>query len=720
MRNLALILATLLVITVTSALAQTPIPTNRAGCETQTRTTVTSGIVGNISGASLRVLLLNCFSSFVTLSDTGQTIVNPIFTGLNGPVIANGSSPITAGTISGNTQAFVTADVAPIAGQCPQFDASGGLVPIVCPTGGGGSGGFTVGAAINGSCPNGQVVYSNSGIIGCEAVPGTGTVTSVGATVVGGIISVTGSPITASGNIAITIAGTIGGVPYFTSGAAWASSATLAANAIMIGGGTGSAPSTITTGLNVLTALGVNIGSAGAPVLFNGVGGTPVSLTLTNATGLPNAGLLNSSITLGTSSVALGGALTSVNGAIAWTGTPTFSNATYSALFTGGNVGFGTASPAELVNLSVSGTSDDNLLIDNTNQSTYSSLVTFRRLATSVWNVGVDFTASNAFKIATGASFNNFAAGTVFSITEAGLVDIPGKFVNPSLPGLAASVESSGVPGLDMPGCTTAATCAWYIYGGPTLASGAAGSSTLNINRSPTGTGGSGALNPAAVYVTTIIPAGDSYFEWGITSNFQNFATGSNNSQNVAIAGIANKMGTGIVGATFGANLSCQDQTGQANPTFGCVGAELDVSIINSSGTPVNGGPDPNHNRIVLAVDMQGASGTHVGYGISIGADTAGGVFDTGIKFNGIGSYGVGIDTTGVSFSGNVLNLTNFTVDGSGNTIIDGSVAIGSTSSTALEVAGTVTFGSSVVLSGLSAGSATTHLCLASNIIVTC
>ena len=48
-------------------------------------------------------------------------------------------------------------------------------------------------------------------------------------------------------------------------------------------------PRTSITGLGtgVATALGVNIGSAGAPVLFNGAGGTPSSLTLTSATGLP-------------------------------------------------------------------------------------------------------------------------------------------------------------------------------------------------------------------------------------------------------------------------------------------------------------------------------------------------------------------------------------------------------------------------------------------------
>ena len=46
----------------------------------------------------------------------------------------------------------------------------------------------------------------------------------------------------------------------------------------------------ITPGANVGTALAVAVGSAGAFVTFNGAGGTPSSLTLTNATGLPVAG----------------------------------------------------------------------------------------------------------------------------------------------------------------------------------------------------------------------------------------------------------------------------------------------------------------------------------------------------------------------------------------------------------------------------------------------
>ena len=83
-----------------------------------------------------------------------------------------------------------------------------------------------------------------------------GAVSSVAQTFTGGIVSVSGSPITGSGTLALTVAGTSGGVPYFSSGTTWASSAALAANALVIGGGAGAAPATTTTGTGVLTFLG--------------------------------------------------------------------------------------------------------------------------------------------------------------------------------------------------------------------------------------------------------------------------------------------------------------------------------------------------------------------------------------------------------------------------------------------------------------------------------
>jgi len=73
-------------------------------------------------------------------------------------------------------------------------------------------------------------------------------------------------------------------------------------------------------GTGVSTALGINTGSVGAVVLFNGAGGTPSSLTLTNATGLPISGLTG----LGTNwSTAIGASLGS-----GWT---TALNAAYSS-----------------------------------------------------------------------------------------------------------------------------------------------------------------------------------------------------------------------------------------------------------------------------------------------------------------------------------------------------------------------------------------------------
>ena len=114
-----------------------------------------------------------------------------------------------------------------------------------------------------------------------------GSVTSVSQSFTGGLISVTGSPITSSGTLALTVGGTSGGVPYFSTASTWASSAVLTANALILGGGAGAAPLTTLTGTGVVTALGVNTGSAGAFIVNGGALGTPSSGTLTSATGLP-------------------------------------------------------------------------------------------------------------------------------------------------------------------------------------------------------------------------------------------------------------------------------------------------------------------------------------------------------------------------------------------------------------------------------------------------
>lgn len=114
----------------------------------------------------------------------------------------------------------------------------------------------------------------------------TGLTTSGGPVTTSGTITLAGTLAVANGGTGLTT-GTSGGVLYYSASGTLASSAALAASALVVGGGAGSAPSTITTGTGVTTALGVNVGTAGAFVVNGGALGTPLSGTLTNATGLP-------------------------------------------------------------------------------------------------------------------------------------------------------------------------------------------------------------------------------------------------------------------------------------------------------------------------------------------------------------------------------------------------------------------------------------------------
>ena len=150
---------------------------------------------------------------------------------------------------------------------------------------------------------------------------GSGTVTSVAQSFTGGLISVAGSPITTSGTLALTVAGTSGGIPYFSSGTTWATSAALTASALVVGGGAGAAPATTTTGTGVVTALGVNTGTAGAFVVNGGALGTPSSGTVTNLTGTAS---ININGTVGATTASTGAFTTvSASGIISTTATGT-------------------------------------------------------------------------------------------------------------------------------------------------------------------------------------------------------------------------------------------------------------------------------------------------------------------------------------------------------------------------------------------------------------
>lgn len=117
-----------------------------------------------------------------------------------------------------------------------------------------------------------------------------------------------------NGGTGIT-SGTSGGVPYFSGTTTIASSAALAANAIVIGGGAGVAPSTTPTGSGVLTAAGNAVNTTNGLVtqtatltssalLLGGGSGTGIAST-TTGTGVVTA--------LGNNANATGG-FTTING----------------------------------------------------------------------------------------------------------------------------------------------------------------------------------------------------------------------------------------------------------------------------------------------------------------------------------------------------------------------------------------------------------------------
>jgi len=267
--------------------------------------TPTSGVATNLTGLPLT---------------TGVTGLLPVANGGTGtatPAIVAGTNVTVTGTWPNqtiNATASGSGTVTSVAATVPSFlsvtgspittsgtlaiSLSGTALPVA--NGGTGQTTYTDGQLLIGNSTGntlskatltagaGVTITNGNGTITIAAAGGGGgTVTSVAQTFTGGIISVAGSPITLSGTLALTVAGTSGGIPYFSSGTTWATSAALAANAIVLGGGAGAAPATTTTGTGVVTALGVNVGTAGAFVVNGGALGTPSSGTLTSATGLP-------------------------------------------------------------------------------------------------------------------------------------------------------------------------------------------------------------------------------------------------------------------------------------------------------------------------------------------------------------------------------------------------------------------------------------------------
>lgn len=221
---------------------------------------------------------------------TGKSAFNPIwlkwFIDLVGNLGPGGAGTVTSIDVSGGTTGLTTGG-GPVTTN-GTITLSGILVGAS-----GGTGVANIGKTITlggnlTTTPANAITFTTTGAtnvtLPTSGTLGTGTVTSVAQSFTGGLISVAGSPVTSSGTLALTVAGTSGGVPYFSGATTWASSGALTASAIVLGGGAGNAPTVLGSLGTTTTVLHGN--ASGAPTF----GAVSLTADVTGTLGAANGG----------------------------------------------------------------------------------------------------------------------------------------------------------------------------------------------------------------------------------------------------------------------------------------------------------------------------------------------------------------------------------------------------------------------------------------------
>jgi hypothetical protein len=300
------IFKTLLLDTPVSTAISGTVAINQGGTGATTAANARVNLLPSYTGNANKVLSLNSGATDVEWTTNGAGTVTSVDltagTGISvsgGPITSTGSITVT-NTAPDQTVVLTASTGISTSGTYPNFTITNSAPDQTVVLTQGGT------TTITGTYPNFTISSADqyTGTVTSVDVSGgtTGLTTSGGPVIGSGTITLAGTLAVANGGTGLT-SGTSGGVLAFTASGTLASSSALASNAIVVGGGAGAAPSTITTGTGVVTALGVNTGTAGAFVVDGGALGTPSSGTVTNLTGTAS---ININGTVGATTAAAG------------------------------------------------------------------------------------------------------------------------------------------------------------------------------------------------------------------------------------------------------------------------------------------------------------------------------------------------------------------------------------------------------------------------------
>ena len=528
---------------------------------------------------------------------------------------------------------------------------------------------------------------------------------------------VTGTLPVANGGTGLT-AGTSGGVLAYTAAGTLASSSALAASALVIGGGAGAAPSTTTTGTGVVTALGVNTGTAGAFVVNGGALGTPSSGTVTNLTGTAS---ININGTVG-ATTATTGAFTTVSATkaaagnvITWTngGATPVAGALYSGasnIYFGGSagndgfyiapgtnvecyvngvsrlnltatglnstaIGATTATTGAFTTVGASGlitrtstVNADNVALNATTAGTGSNMIRLANTGTNLW-FGIDNAAGTAF-------WNSGGIANSINIESSTAIQMGVNFNNPNFT-LTSTGLNSTVIGATTPAAGSFTTLsATKASAGDAITFGSTGGvsgylySGTSIVNFGFGAGGGGAGYSLSSTAATIYSPDQT--KTAALSNTGLAVTGTLSSTlDATIYGITVGRGAGAVSTNtaVGASALAANTTGSYNTVFGHTAAfsnttgQYNVAIGQETFyTNTTGSNNTAIGRNAVASNSTGSNNVGVGYQALLLSTTA--------SNNTAVGYQAGYTNTTGTYNVFIGHQAGYATTGSSNTFV--------------------------------------------------